>query len=176
MFFFFVIGKPQFVDVLSYAWHGIFTQPLQGKDYKCGLDMNTTIPCCSLNNVVKNVIYMTGKINSSKIGVNRVIAIPALSLSLNDLYNAMQNVVTKNDKYKNKIKVSQIGKIIKVNNNEYEATVKEINVNPRMSYKKAQELGLDVNISANEIICNFIDDYLSIHCKYMFKQNVVSKL
>ena len=43
-----VIGRPGFSNSISYPYTGIFTQPLEGKDYGCPLPMDVPYPCSSI--------------------------------------------------------------------------------------------------------------------------------
>ena len=153
-------GRPGYVDVLSYAWHGVFSQTLVGKDYKCGLPMEAAIPCCSLSNVVKNVIFLCGEVDGDQIGHNRTVSLPAKTLSLDRIWEETQSVA------KQYGMTGKIGKVLMVE--EHHATIKEVNVCSMMDYSKAKRLGLDVNVSVNEIVTDFVETYVKRECPHMF--------
>lgn len=156
------------MDVLSYAWHGIFTQTLVGKDYKCGLPMDKGIPCCSITNVVNNTIFLCGQVDGDKIGHNRVVSIPAKTFRLDTIWEETQNVARKYGI------LDKIGKVIIVK--EHGSTVKEINVCGAMDCSKAKRLGLDVNVDINEIITDFVENWVKIRVPRMLEKNNRSKL
>merc|ERR1712070_971286 len=76
-----VIGRPGWSNSISYSFTGIFTQPLEGKDYEVPLPMDSRLPCSSLQNNVESLVFMAGKLASEPLGANRVIQIAAETFS-----------------------------------------------------------------------------------------------
>ena len=60
-----VIGRPGWSNSISYPYTGIFTQPLEGKDYACPLPMEIPYPCSALNNNVAGLLFLGSKVDSA---------------------------------------------------------------------------------------------------------------
>ena len=147
-----VIGKPQFADSISYAWNGVFSQTLQGNNYKCSAPLNRIYPCSYINNIVLNTIYLSSRVDTKKIGHNRVILLPNKSFTVNELWE-------KTKYYANKYKIDSFGKLVIVGKESTKTTVSEINVCQRSTYKKALGLGCyDDDLTIDDIIQDFIQN------------------
>merc|ERR1712070_769049 len=86
-----VIGRPGWSNSVSYPYTGIFTQPLEGKEYEVPLPMDIPYPISALdNNVACFVHFMSVK--GEDMGHNRVVQIPAKSVTLNDIWQVAQEV------------------------------------------------------------------------------------
>jgi len=147
-----VIGRPGFSNSISYPYTGIFTQPLEGKDYNVPLPMNIPYPCSSLNNNIQCFIFLAGQVDGFKLGHNRVVQLPAKSWTLENIWEATQQVA-KEEKVK-------LGKISVVCADQGSTTIKEINVCPHVDCSKAKALGLPMNVDLKEIILDYVHTYL----------------
>ena len=147
-----ILGKYNYADSISYAWHGPFTQTLQGKDYECGMSLDSLLPCSDVNVVVNNTIYLSSKVDSNKIGHNRVINVPSKTFSVGEIYNKAKEI---GKKYNIKM-----GKLILVDPNKGSSTIKELDVNPRISINKAISLGCPYQTDIGTIIENFVKEYI----------------
>jgi len=147
-----VIGRPGFSNSISYPYTGIFTQPLEGKDYNVSLPMHIPYPCSSLNNNIESFIYLAGQIDSSKLGHNRVVQLAAKSWNLNMIWEATQEVA--------KEEGIKLGKMTPVSSEKGSTTVKEINVCPYVDCSKAESLGLPMNVDLKEIIRDYAHTYV----------------
>ena len=89
-----VIGRPGFSNSVSYPFTGIFTQPLEGKDYGVPLPMDIKFPISSLENNCDCFVYCAGELEGSGMDTpdfcNRVIQFPAISVTLADIWEAAQ--------------------------------------------------------------------------------------
>ena len=94
-----VIGRPGWSNSISYPYTGIFTQPLEGKDYDVPLPMDVRsvgvridvdaaadvmslrvqrpYPCSALNTNVLGLLFIASKVDGAALGHNRVIQLPA---------------------------------------------------------------------------------------------------
>ena len=132
--------------------------------------MDIGIPCCSITNVVKNVIYLCGEVDGNKIGHNRVISIPAKTLRLDTIWEETQKVAKKYGIF------NKIGRLVIVKDKEHGSTIKTVNVCGAMDCSKAKRLGLDLNVDINEIITDFIENWVKIRVPEMMINNATSKL
>jgi len=147
-----VIGRPGFSNSISYPYTGIFTQPLEGKDYDVPLPMEVPYPCSALNNNVASLLYMATKVDGTKIGHNRVIQMPCASFTLKMIWEACQEVA--------KEEGVKLGSIRQVAANEGATTVTEINVCPDVSSAKAESLGFPMDTDLKEIIRDYVKTYI----------------
>jgi len=147
-----VIGRPGFSNSISYPYTGIFTQPLESKDYNIPLPMHIPYPCSSLNNNIDSFIYLAGQVDSSKIGYNRVVQLAAKSWTLQNIWDATQQVA--------KEEGIKLGKITQVSADKGSTTIKEINVCPYVDCGKAKALGLPMNVDLKEIIRDYVHTYI----------------
>eukprot|EP00041_Stephanoeca_diplocostata_P031537 m.984365 g.984365 ORF g.984365 m.984365 type:complete len:346 (+) comp23978_c0_seq6:45-1082(+) len=147
-----VIGRPGFSNSISYPYTGIFTQPLEGKDYDVPLPMEVPYPCSALNNNVEGLLFMTTKVDSAAIGHNRVIQVPCKSFTLSMIWSACQEVA--------KEEGVPLGSIRQVAADSGQTTVTEINVCPEVSSAKADGLGFPMNVDLKEIIRDYIKTYI----------------
>ena len=60
-----VIGRPGFSNSISYPYTGIFTQPLEGKDYDVPLPMEVPYPCSSLKTDAESLLFMATKVGTT---------------------------------------------------------------------------------------------------------------
>jgi len=148
-----VIGRPGFSNSISYPYTGIFTQPLEGKDYDVPLPMQIPYPCSSLNTNVDAFVFMAGKLDGEKLGHNRVIQLPAKSYTLQQIWDATQKVA--------KEEGVKLGKIRSVSANTGATTIKEINVCPVVDVSKAKALGMQTEFELSEIIRDYIKNYIN---------------
>merc|ERR1719305_1221323 len=65
-----VIGRPGWSNSISYPYTGIFTQPLEGKDYDVPLPMEIPYPCSALNNNIDGLLFCSTAVDSAAIGHN----------------------------------------------------------------------------------------------------------
>ena len=151
-----VIGRPGFSNSVSYPFTGIFTQPLEGKDYGVPLPMDIKFPISSLENNCDCFIYCAGELEGSRMDTpdycNRVIQFPAISVTLADIWEAAQAAAQEEQ--------VPIGTIHQIDASEGDTTVKYINVCPQVDCAKAQELGLPMNVNVKEIIQGYIKRYV----------------
>jgi len=147
-----VIGRPGFSNSISYPYTGIFTQPLEGKDYNVPLPMQIPYPCSSLNNNTHCFVFLAGKVDGFKLGHNRVVQLPAKSYTLDMIWEATQQVAKEEN--------IKLGKISKVAANQGSTTIKEINVCPYVDCSKAKALGLPMNVDLKEIIRDYVLTYI----------------
>jgi len=147
-----VIGRPGFSNSISYPYTGIFTQPLEGKDYDVPLPMQIPYPCSSLNTNIDSFIYMAGKLDGQKLGHNRVIQLAAKSFTLQQIWDETQKVA--------KQEGIKIGRVKSVSASSGSTTIKEINVCPNVDCSKAKALGLPVDFELADIIRDYIKIYI----------------
>jgi len=148
-----VLGRPGFSNSISYPFTGIFTQPLEGKDYDVPLPFDVPYPCSALNNNIESLIHMATKADGVAIGHNRVVQIPCKSYTLQDIWDATQEVAAEEG--------IELGKMKKVQATAGKTTVQEITVCPAVSSAKAEALGCPMNVDIKEII----KDYIVHHIK-----------
>eukprot|EP00039_Didymoeca_costata_P024874 m.11778 g.11778 ORF g.11778 m.11778 type:complete len:347 (-) comp4522_c0_seq1:906-1946(-) len=147
-----VIGRPGWSNSISYPYTGIFTQPLEGKDYEVPLPMDVPYPCSALNTNVEGLLYMSSQVDSEAIGHNRVVQIPCKSFTLQMIWEAAQEVA--------KEESVAIGTIKQVEASAGTTTVTEINVCPDVSCEKAEKLGLPMEVDLKEIIRDYVKTYI----------------
>lgn len=151
-----VIGRPGWSNSISYPYTGIFTQPLEGKDYDVPLPMDAPYPCSSLNNNCASLLYLASKVDAAALsGVhvqNRVVQIAAKSYTLNDIWAAAQDVA--------KEKGIKIGSIKQVAAAEGTTSVKEINVCPFVDCSKAEKLGMPMSVDLHDIIRDYVANHI----------------
>lgn len=148
-----VIGRPGFSNSISYPYTGIFTQPLEGKDYDVPLPMEIPYPCSSLNNNCEGLLFLAGQVDGTKLEHNRVVQLPALSFTLSQIWEATQKVAAEEG--------IALGKIRCVSASAGSTTIKEINVCPVVDCSKAERLGLPMAVNLHDII----RDYIHVHIK-----------
>eukprot|EP00047_Mylnosiga_fluctuans_P002247 m.223775 g.223775 ORF g.223775 m.223775 type:complete len:351 (+) comp10979_c0_seq1:34-1086(+) len=148
-----VIGRPGFSNSISYPYTGIFTQPLEGKNYDVPLPMEVPYPCSSLVNNCDGLLFLAGTVDGTALGHNRVVQLPAKSFTLSQIWAAAQAVAKEEN--------IPIGEIKCVNASSGATTVKEINVCPVVDCSKAQALGLPMQVDLHDII----SDYVHVHVK-----------
>jgi len=147
-----VIGRPGWSNSISYPYTGIFTQPLEGKDYEVPLPMDVPYPCSALNTDVQCLLFLAGEADGEKMGHNRVVQLPAKSFTLNMLWEAAQAVA--------KEEGIAIGTIKQVAPAGGTTTVKEINVCPEVDISKARALGMPTDVDAKDIIRDYVKTYI----------------
>jgi nucleoside-diphosphate-sugar epimerase len=147
-----VIGRPGWSNSISYPYTGIFTQPLEGKDYEVPLPMDVPYPCSALNNNVDGLLFMSTKVDADEIGHNRVVQIPCKSYNLNMIWEACQKVAAEEG--------ITLGKVKQVAAGKGTTTVTEINVCPDVSCEKAAKLGLPMEVDLEEIIRDYIANHI----------------
>eukprot|EP00037_Helgoeca_nana_P002097 m.31780 g.31780 ORF g.31780 m.31780 type:complete len:346 (-) comp12360_c0_seq1:179-1216(-) len=147
-----VIGRPGFSNSISYPFTGIFTQPLEGKDYDVPLPMDVPYPCSALTNNVDALFYLATKVDGTKIGHNRVVQMPCASFTLSMIWAACQEVA--------KEEGVKLGNIKQVAATEGSTTVTEITVCPDVSSAKAEALGFPMDTDLKEIIRDYITTYI----------------
>eukprot|EP01123_Difflugia_compressa_P004212 TRINITY_DN15578_c0_g1_i1.p1 TRINITY_DN15578_c0_g1~~TRINITY_DN15578_c0_g1_i1.p1 ORF type:complete len:349 (-),score=64.99 TRINITY_DN15578_c0_g1_i1:95-1141(-) len=152
-----VIGRPGFSNSISYPYTGIFTQPLEGKDYSVSLPMDIPYPCSSLNTNTDCFVFLAGQLDGDKLGHNRVIQLPAKSWTLNDIYKATLEVA--------KEEGIRLGKVTQVEATKGTTTIKEINVCPYVDCSKAQALGLPMSVDLKDIIRDYVHTYIKPKAK-----------
>eukprot|EP01065_Artemidia_motanka_P011639 TRINITY_DN1630_c0_g1_i1.p1 TRINITY_DN1630_c0_g1~~TRINITY_DN1630_c0_g1_i1.p1 ORF type:complete len:352 (+),score=139.08 TRINITY_DN1630_c0_g1_i1:66-1121(+) len=148
-----VLGRPGWSNSISWSWTGIFTQTLEGKDFEVPgvLPMDRPYPCSCVRNNVRSLLHLASAADAESMGHNRVVQVPAKSFTLADVWEACQAVA----------KEEGIGRLGKVTMGELpkDATVKELNVCPRVDCSKALALGCPNDIDIKEII----RDYVHVH-------------
>eukprot|EP00051_Salpingoeca_urceolata_P028740 m.487982 g.487982 ORF g.487982 m.487982 type:complete len:344 (-) comp25442_c0_seq1:68-1099(-) len=147
-----VIGRPGWSNSISYPYTGIFTQPLEGKDYDVPLPMDVPYPCSSLNNNVAGLLYLATKVDGEAIGHNRVVQLPAKSFTLAQIWEATQAVA--------KAESVTLGNVKQVAPEGGTTTVKEINVCPFVDCGKAERLGLPMSVDLKDIITDYVNTYI----------------
>jgi len=147
-----VIGRPGFSNSISYPYTGIFTQPLEGKNYDVPLPMQIPYPCSSLNTNIDSFIFMAGKLDGQKLGHNRVIQIAAKSYTLAQIWEATQQVA--------KEEGVKLGQIKSVSADSGATTIKEINVCPVVDCSKAKDLGFPTDVNLHDIIRDYVRTYI----------------
>ena len=147
-----VIGRPGWSNSISYPYTGIFTQPLEGKDYDVPLPMDVPYPCSSLDTDIAGIIFLASSVDSAAIGHNRVVQIPAKSFCLKDIWQATQQVAREEG--------IRLGKIRQVASNKGDTTVTEINVCPYVDCSKAKRLGLPMRVELTDIIRDYVNRYI----------------
>jgi len=147
-----VIGRPGFSNSISYPYTGIFTQPLEGKDYDVPLPMQIPYPCSSLNTNIDAFVFMAGQLDGEKLGHNRVIQLPAKSFTLQQIWDETQKVA--------KEEGVKLGRIRAVSANSGATTIKEINVCPVVDCSKAKALGIQTEFELGDIIRDYIKNYI----------------
>jgi len=147
-----VLGRPGWSNSISYPYTGIFTQPLEGKDYGVPLPMDIPYPCSDLNNNVEGLWHMCTALDGSKLDHNRVVQGPAKSYTLAQIWAACQEVA--------KEETVPLGTIHAVQAAEGTTTVKEINVCPFVDCAKAERLGFPMKVEIKEIIRDYIHNYV----------------
>lgn len=151
-----VIGRPGFSNSISYPYTGIFTQPLLGKDYDCPLPMDMPYPCSSLNNNVDGILLLAGKTDVKSLDnqhfCNRVVQLPAISWTLNDILKAATEVAKEQN--------IKMGTVKRVEAASGSTTVKEINVCPHVDCKRAESLGLPMRVDLKDIITDYVNNYV----------------
>ncbi|CAH1773730.1 unnamed protein product [Owenia fusiformis] len=146
-----VIGRPGWSNSISYPYTGIFTQPLEGKDYVVPLPMDIPFPCSSLNNNIDCLLFTASNLDGTKLGHNRIIQLPAKSWTLNDIWAATKEVASEEG--------VQLGKITNQSNGG-DTTIKEINVCPYVDCGKAERLGYPMEVDLKDIIRDYINVYI----------------
>lgn len=116
------------------------------------MKLDSLLPCSDINIVVSNAIYLSSKVDSNKIGHNRVINIPSKTFSVGEIYEKAKEI---GKKYNIKM-----GKLILVDPKDSLSTVKELDVNPRISINKAILLGCPYKTDIAIIIDNFVKTYI----------------
>jgi nucleoside-diphosphate-sugar epimerase len=150
-----VLGRPGWSNSISWSYTGIFTQTLEGKDFECpgALPMDRPFPCSDVRNNVAGLLYLASEVNGDDLGHNRVVQLPARSLTLASIWEACQEVAKQEE-------IAPLGKV-SIGELPEDATVKELNVCPAVDISKAVALGLPNEISIHEII----RDYIHLHIK-----------
>jgi len=158
-----VLGRPGWSNSISWSYTGIFTQPLEGKDFSvpASLPMDRPYPCSCIRNNVECLLHLAGQTDAAALGHNRVVQVPARSFTLNEIWAACQQVAAEEG-------IVRLGALRK-GELPKEAAVKELNVCPRADISKALALGLPNAISIHEII----RDYINTHLR---KQTLTAKL
>jgi len=146
-----IIGRPGWSNSISYPYTGIFTQPLEGKNYDVSLPLNSPYPCSSLNNNVNSIICLT-KVFGKDLGHNRVVQLPAQSWTLDNIWTATKLVAKE-------LKIS-LGKVRYVDSSKGNTTVKQINVCPHVDCSRAKKLGLPFELDLKTIIRNYCKNYI----------------
>jgi nucleoside-diphosphate-sugar epimerase len=147
-----VIGRPGWSNSISYPYTGIFTQPLEGKDYDVPLPMEIPYPCSALNNNIDGLLFCSTAVDSAAIGHNRVIQIPCKSYTLSQIWEATQKVA--------EAEGITLGKVKQVAASAGATTVTEINVCPQVSCAKAEALGCPMEVNLEEIIKDYIANHI----------------
>lgn len=147
-----VIGRPGWSNSISYPYTGIFTQPLEGKDYDVPLPMDVPYPCSALNNNVAGLLHLATKVTGESMGHNRVVQIPAKSWTLQMIWDACQAVAAEED--------VKLGAIKQVEAAAGTTTVTEINVCPVVDCSKAERLGFPMDVDLKEVIRDYIKVYI----------------
>jgi len=148
-----VIGRPGWSNSISYPYTGIFTQPLEGKDYDCPLPMDVPYPCSSLDKNVEALVFLASKVDSEAIGHNRVIQAPCMTMNLKMIWEACQEVA--------KEEGVPLGTVTQSSPAAAgTTTVTEINVCPNVSCAKAEALGCPMGVDLKEIIRDYINTYI----------------
>lgn len=135
-----------------YPYTGIFTQPLEGKDYDVPLPMDVPYPCSSLNTDVDALLFLATAVDSAAIGHNRVVQLPCESFTLREIWAATE-VVAKEEGV-------ALGTVKQVAASAGATTVTEINVCPRVSCAKAAALGCPMTVDLKEIIRDYVTTYI----------------
>jgi len=146
-----VIGRPGFSNSISYPYTGIFTQPLEGKDYDVSLPLDIPFPISSLNNNCEGLIHFLN-VRGEELGHNRVVQLPAKSYTLNDIWAATQEVAEEMN--------LTLGTMTPTSSDKGETTIKEINVCPFVDCSKAERLGFPMNVDVKDIIRDYVRNYI----------------
>lgn len=151
-----VLGRPGWSNSISWSFTGIFTNPLGGKDFEvpAALPMDRTLPCSCVKNNVEGLLMLAGKVDGEKMGHNRVVQVPARSLSLQMIWDACQEVA------KEEGVTASLGKLVP-GQLAKDATVTELNVCPGVDHSKAVELGLPDNVCIKEIIRDYYNRHVA---------------
>eukprot|EP00756_Hemistasia_phaeocysticola_P043772 Hpha_TRINITY_DN17342_c0_g1::TRINITY_DN17342_c0_g1_i1::g.137867::m.137867 len=146
-----VLGRPGWSNSISWSWTGIFTQPLAGKDMEIPgiLPMDRPYPCSDVRNNVASILHLSGRVEGERdLGHNRVVQLPAKSFTLAQVWEATQQVAKEEGIPLGKVTKGALPK---------DATVKELNVCPRVDCSKALGLGCPNDIDIREIIRDFVN-------------------
>jgi len=148
-----VIGRPGWSNSISYPYTGIFTQPLEGKDYDCPLPMEVPYPCSALNTNVKALIFLSTKVDSEAIGHNRVVQAPCQTMTLKMIWEACQEVAAEEG--------VELGTVTQSSPAAAgTTTVTEINVCPDVGCEKARALGCEMEVDLKDIIRDYVNTYI----------------
>jgi len=145
-----IIGRPGWSNSISYPYTGIFTQPIEGKNYDVSLPLDIPYPCSNLNNNVNSIICLT-KIFGKDLGHNRIIQLPAQSWTLNNVWTATKEVAKE-------FKIS-LGKVRYVDVYKGNTTIKQINVCPYVDCSRSKKLGLPFDLDLKDIIRDYCKNY-----------------
>jgi len=146
-----VIGRPGWSNSISYPYTGIFTQPLEGKEYEVPLPMDIPYPISALENNIACFIHFMS-VKGDDMGHNRVVQIPAKSVTLADIWQAAQEVAAERG--------LPLGSIKQVDASSGTTTIKEINVCPHVDCAKAEGLGFPMHVELKAIIGDYCDNHV----------------
>lgn len=151
-----VLGRPGWSNSISWSFTGIFTQTLAGKDFEVpgALPMDRTLPCSCVNNNIECLLGLAGRVDAEQLGHNRVVQVPARSLSLDMIWKACQEVAAEEGVSASLGKIT-LGELPK------DATVKELNVCPAVDHSKAIRLALPDNVSIKDIIRDYYNRHVA---------------
>ncbi|PAA63230.1 hypothetical protein BOX15_Mlig002898g1 [Macrostomum lignano] len=149
-----VIGRPGFSNSVSSSYSMIFTQTLLGRDYTVYPDMDYPYPCSCIDNNCRCLIKLAGKVTAEQLGHNRVVQLPARSLTLRQIWAATQRVAAELD--------IKLGAITQSSLAESPFSFKSMNVVPAVDHSRAVSLGLPDNVDVDSIIKEYVRRFVAL--------------
>lgn len=143
----FVGIRPEYSKRVGQWWmSAVIRDVLNGKETICPVTRDSIIVITSVSRLVNNLILVNNQLSNVNLGVSRTILAPSLSVSINDIIEALNKIVGKNISHLIKFKQDQ-----KIQN--------IIDFWPKeMTSKRAQKTGMVSDENMESIIRSFIED------------------
>ena len=138
-------GKPNLAA--SSFFSGMFREPLSGKPGIIPVDTEQEAAVSGYRSIVNGIIHLA-EIPASLLGSDRAVGLPAVNTSVQDMMEALRNVAGNRP----------LGEHILEKDSAIEKIVKGWPV--RINNERALKLGLPIESSIEEIVQNYIKDYL----------------
>ena len=149
-----MLGRPGWSNSISWSYTGIFTTTLEGTDFEVPgvLPMDRPFPCSCVKNNVAGLLHLASAVPAEALGHNRVVQLPARSLTLSSIWEATQAVAKETGRTLGKVTQGALPE---------GATVKELNVCPAVDCSKAVALGLPNAVEIKDIIRDYVATHLA---------------
>jgi len=151
-----VLIRPEPNTAASNCFNAVMREPLRGVDYKCTVPLTVRHPITSKKNVI-NCLMALHDIENERLGIDKIVVLPAKTYSLTEMYDAAK-------RFAHKVDLKKFGNLSE------EVVQGDYNIvkdwPPEVRYKRAKDIGLPEEIDIDDIVADFYESFIKGKVNY----------